>query len=67
MEVDQVLSPFQGSQPYPISAQWLRTTLRSVLHHWLPYIAPLALDLWILQQPLENENESPQRTSSLYH
>jgi len=24
----------------------VRTTLRSVLHHWLPYIAPLALDSW---------------------
>jgi len=53
MEVDQVLSPFQGLQMYGMLIQWFRTTLRSVLHHWLPYIAPPALDWRILQEPLQ--------------
>ena len=30
-------------------------TLRSVLHHWLPSVAPLALDLCLLQKPLKGK------------
>src|SRR4029078_12172714 len=43
------LSPFQVWDQLLVRSQWFRTTLRSVLHHWLPSVAPPAPDSWILQ------------------
>ena len=48
------LSPFQGWYQLLVRSQWFRTTLRSVRHHWLPSVAPLALDLCLLQEPLKH-------------
>ena len=48
------LSPFQGGDQLLVRSQWFRTTLCSVLHHWLPSVAPPALDSWILQKPLRH-------------
>jgi len=43
VDTDQLfLSPFQGWANTSGSIQWFRTPLRFVLHHWLPYVAPLA-------------------------
>ena len=59
------LSPFQGWDQLLVRSPWFRTTLRSVLHHWLPSVAPPALDSWILQKPLKHIGQKSTTTTPL--